>query len=111
MRAVALLTLMLLAGCTAPESSQDSEAQDDVADAPCIRNVLVDEAIRPVPDAKLTVRETGASTTTDEQGSFCLPLPDGDSTVDVEAGPRRGTVTCHQGGEEPDGCNRIAWTR
>ena len=102
-----LLTLVaLLAGCAAPAAGPDAPADGDVAEPACdVRRVLLDESIRPVAGARVTVVETGESNVTDEGGGYCLHPPAGNYTLAVDDHGTRWTLRC---GDEPPRCERRA---
>ena len=106
MRSVALLAILLLAGCTANPNAgtQENGATDATS---CTRVVLVDEQVHPIANASLTVEETGKTGSTDASGSFCADklLPKGASTLHVYADGRHWMMGCHHDDGEPEGCH------
>src|SRR5687767_122815 len=90
LRTAALLAMasLVLAGCTGGGSSAGTDEGPRVTEievnetAGGIEGTVVDEQIQPLVGATVGIKETGATTTTDEGGRFALGgLPEGTYTV------------------------------
>lgn len=82
----ALLLLALLAGCSGGGGDAAPEAGGLPSGFGRLCGVVVDETIRPVPDAEATVRAPDATVHTavsGEDGAFCLDLTPGTYIVEV----------------------------
>ncbi len=85
-----IMVAAALAGCAGSDSSEAAEVGGEVPELEVtsstggIRGVVVDESIRPISGAKVEIRQTGDSTTTDEKGAYAFSgLPGG--TYFIEA--------------------------
>ncbi len=76
--ATAVLVAVLVAGCadeSAPTTEDDSLELPEIevgASTGGIRGVVIDETIRPVAGAKVTITASGTSTTSDDMGRFAF---------------------------------------
>jgi hypothetical protein len=86
MRPAAWLALALAASALAGCAAQQPAGADVPLGAgrAALAGVVVDEAIRPVVGAVVSVTDVGVNGTTDAQGAFLLAVPPGDHVLEVK---------------------------
>lgn len=92
------MALLLLAGCLARAPPAAAPEQHAPIEPPCTPGVIVDDSVRPVANANVTLVETGQWEVTDAQGAYCLRLPAAGYTLDVRTPDRHWRESC-----DPDG--------
>ncbi len=80
MRVVAVVLILLLAGCS---KTSDEQAAQSGEEQVLVRGVIVDAAIVPVPKANVAIDRLGVETRSDGNGSFTFMLPAGNHVLKV----------------------------